>query len=568
MKLLRLTLPLIFVLMFMGLTVAEYSNVVNTDQTDNFELGGENHSITLNFVDGGADVTVDGVNSEYVMPLEDSAHGYGLFDGDSFTVNGITIEINNADYDTNASQGQLNFTAYQEEDVKTITEGQEKQFYLNNRTNVLALKYVDGGAAIKLNDEETNLGGELQRGDSFYYGETELEALDYGYRNGDAYLEYRISNSEDRPETPQNTLGRIEASCEVRDATQGNRIDYSIDVPGSSNYRDLSASAKIVEETNEYELMQRSLPTLTEGENSFSDELTVPTPVADGRHEVLLELVNDVGDGERTISCGFIGEEVDNPITGLEIDYESEDTTFEFRTDAESSNVIETIEWDLNGDNQYEEQGREVTKTFESRGEKDISLKVTDRAGNTDTVQRTINVTVERSPSSTSISMDSDSVNKGDIINFDVSIAPEHQEPGYTVIIENPSGNAVWRDQSEEASESYSVETSGWTTGEYDVKIRPEQNIIRSVLDLLTGRNSLATESFEVKKSIEPWKEFCQEQNYNTESISSQINCIRDEITPRWFEGSAAPETEIADSLCEDLLSYSYSETQNRCVNQ
>jgi hypothetical protein len=52
--------------------------------------------------------------------------------------------------------------------------------------------------------------------------------------------------------------------------------------------------------------------------------------------------------------------------------------TVELYTNAESSQGIDRIEWDLNGDNQYEKQGRNIEKTFDSSGEKTVSMKVDD----------------------------------------------------------------------------------------------------------------------------------------------------------------------------------------------
>ena len=68
----------------------------------------------------------------------------------------------------------------------------------------------------------------------------------------------------------------------------------------------------------------------------------------------------------------------------------------EFYTNAESSLGIETIEWDLNGDNQYEEQGRNIEQTFQEPGEKTVSMKVDDGV-QTREVSKTITIEEENS---------------------------------------------------------------------------------------------------------------------------------------------------------------------------
>lgn len=672
----RIFILYLVLILLAGLSASEYSDRLTTEETHQFTLNGENHNIELNFVDGGADITLDNARSEYTRPLNRDSYGYGLYDGDKFTANGVTIDFNYVNYSTNDDQGIISYTAYEEKQVKNITEGQERQFHLGNRTNVLALKYVDGGAAIKLNDEETLLGSELQQGDKFYYGSIGIEAVGVGYDDNKGYMEYRTFLTEsEAPKGPESGLGDVTAQCEVGGATQGNRAQYSIDVPDYSNYRDLDAFTVVMEDGKEYQLSERGLGTLSEGSNKFTDELTIPTPIASGEHRVFLELRNDVGDGNMVIDCGTIGQEksnqqipVDrgnntyswndritvsedtelkpiyfgkglramnirdggitlqdienkeelrledtgsrtvkqdyvvhlcdsdgkeadliltpgsedtdqicggntigptpdptNPIKDVELNIESQADQYQFSTTYESTYDIESIEWDLNGDNQYEEEGSYVNKNYDKGVERDVKLKLTDVNGNTEKVKKSISV---EGTETVSIELEKDKIDLGNKIEFGINVGQEQSSQGYKVVIEDEGDDVVWEEPGQSSSKSYSIGTSeeDWRAGKYNIKIVPQRGLLGSVIDIITGSEAYASKKFEIQRPLARWKEYCTNNNYDINTVDGQLDCIREDVKGKWFEDTVSEGTDVPDSLCKDLLDYQYSPDQNRCI--
>lgn len=69
-----------------------------------------------------------------------------------------------------------------------------------------------------------------------------------------------------------------------------------------------------------------------------------------------------------------------------------EETTFEVSQPADSDVTYETYEWDLDNDGEFEENGKTVSTTFETGGEKTVTLRVTTESGETATTSRTIQV--------------------------------------------------------------------------------------------------------------------------------------------------------------------------------
>lgn len=553
MKLAKSFSVLVFGILTLGLVSGTYTGSINTDETEDFSIDGSSHTVGLNFVDGGASIDVDGVKSEYFRPLDSSDYGYGLYPGDTFTVNGVTVEVREVLYDREQQLGTVRFTAYEENRTKRIREGQERQFHLNGETHVLALKYVDRGAAVKLNDEEVRPGEEIQEGESFISGSAGITSRGTGSQNGEAYLDYQILDSGE--------LGYVEASCQVLEE-EGPELDYSVFVPDFSNYRALTAHAKVMENGETYELMSEELE-LEEGDHSMRTDLDIPTPLSQGEHEVVLELDNRVGSGSLSQNCGTYQAD-SGQVSDVSIEYERENGVLELSAQVPDGSSIESYGWDLNGDGEYEESGKTITYRSEPGERVAVSVRATDGDGNTEVARQIIEpeTTQTEGPE---ISLDEDALRTGETLEMDVS-APQQAEKGYKLVVEDPSGENVWSETAG-SSKTFSVDTSGWAAGSYSVKMLPQKSLVDSVLGLLTGSDSLASEEFEILEEGEEWKAYCRERGYDTGGLEPRIDCIESEIVPTYFEGDVGSDTQVAESLCGDLLGYRYDREEKACIN-
>lgn len=83
---------------------------------------------------------------------------------------------------------------------------------------------------------------------------------------------------------------------------------------------------------------------------------------------------------------------VKEAFTDVSIKSRSGSGFYSFRTDAESKNTVSRIQWDLDGDGEYEKEGRHVERSYLTTGRREIRLKVTDERGNTETATKTIEV--------------------------------------------------------------------------------------------------------------------------------------------------------------------------------
>ncbi len=536
---------------------AAYTGSVSTGETDEFNINGEVHSVTLNFIDGGAKFSIDGHEAEYVRPLQATPSRYGLTDGDTFTVNGVTVEVREAIYDTESGQGTLRFDAYAEKDTKRIFQYQERQFFLNGETRVLALKYLDGGAAIRLDERGTETGNELQSGDTFSHNGVTVEAVETGYTTDRTkYLDFRIRTDEDEG------LGRVKATCEYFESSQGPQIGYSIYVPDSSNYRDVNIFAVIEENGDERQIMEYGR-NLEAGYNNNSRPVRTSV-VPPGSHEITLQVVNELGPGMLETSCGTHSIVEGDLFSRVGFNVSGERLKKEFSTDAEAKNGMQEIVWDLNGDNQYEKTGRTVSETFDETGEKRIGLKVTDANGNSQRYSETVLIE-SNDRGGASISLDSERVRRGGSIGFQVSAPNSRAESGFQVLIESPEGEILWRENGDQTHESYSASTgTDWASGEYTVKLMPEGNILSSVLGIITGNEALAKETFAVTDAR--WKKYCGERGYEVVDLESRIDCISSKIVPEYFEEDVPSDAGVAVSLCQDLLGYSYDKEAKACV--
>ena len=153
-----------------------------------------------------------------------------------------------------------------------------------------------------------------------------------------------------------------------------------------------------------------------------------------------------------------------------------------------------------------------------------------------------------------------DTVNLDEEIEADVTV-PEAVSSEYQVIVTNPSGEEIQQDTYSDVNTP--VDFIPRETGEYRIEVY-KTGRIQSVISRITG--ALASETFRVEADQPEWINYCRTNDYKTESIQQKANCIQDEIIPKYFEDSTGSSPEIGESLCQDLLGYSYSSEENSCI--
>lgn len=113
-----------------------------------------------------------------------------------------------------------------------------------------------------------------------------------------------------------------------------------------------------------------------------------------GEHKVSLKVSGSSGEEEteKAISVESTNEDPEagisfepgHPLVGEEIIFDASGST--------DDKGIEKLEWDLDGDEEYEKTGSEVSETFDSKVSRKIRLRATDSDGETDVAERTLNV--------------------------------------------------------------------------------------------------------------------------------------------------------------------------------
>ncbi|MDY7082330.1 MAG: PKD domain-containing protein, partial [Halobacteria archaeon] len=70
----------------------------------------------------------------------------------------------------------------------------------------------------------------------------------------------------------------------------------------------------------------------------------------------------------------------------------NETVTFDASPSQDPDGSIESYEWDFDNDGKFDETNQSISSVFESPGTYEVTLRVTDEYGNSDTVTKTITV--------------------------------------------------------------------------------------------------------------------------------------------------------------------------------
>lgn len=179
----------------------------------------------------------------------------------------------------------------------------------------------------------------------------------------------------------------------------------------------------------------------------------------------------------------------------------------------------------------------------------------------------------EGTSSEPSIELEREEVQQGQTINIETSL-PEDKTGNMKLQVRNPSGEKIYQTTLDSGSQIHEIEVGqNKELGEYQTQlVSTDQNILDSGLNLigdLIGDNPYP--SFRVIERPKPeWVNYCEDKNFAT-SIEGKANCIEQEIIPNYFNETVGEQPEVAESVCEKLVSqaynreYTYNQDNNIC---
>ncbi|MFC3959465.1 right-handed parallel beta-helix repeat-containing protein [Halovivax cerinus] len=142
--------------------------------------------------------------------------------------------------------------------------------------------------------------------------------------------------------------------------------------------------------------------------------------------------------------------------------------TFDASGSADPDGSITTYEWDVDGDGSYEKSGASPTvdHSYPSDGTYDVTLRVTDDDGNTDTVSKTVTVAAQEPPTAT-FTIAPTTPNPTETVTFDASAA---SDPNGTITTYewDVDGDGNY----ERAGASPTIDHAYASAGTYDVTLR------------------------------------------------------------------------------------------------
>jgi hypothetical protein len=267
------------------------------------------------------------------------------------------------------------------------------------------------------------------------------------------------------------------------------------------------------------------------------------------------------------------GEEEDTQ--GISVDVVSQEPykvgqEIEFEALGESGDA--EFEWDFNQDYQPDAQGSTATYTYAEEGQKTIQLNLSDQS---ETTQTTITVQSQTGDDETSSQQTELSVttSKPYTTDKEVDLSASAADPlagnGYSIEVSGPDGFSESKDVSEaEAELSFTPPSSGTYTAE--VVPQSFANGLPFVEEIVQS-GAKAETSFEVDGAdASAWIEYCNGNGYDIESLDQDLevagSCVSEEIVPAFFvESGDGQDTQVPESLCEEVLGTGYMENQRAC---
>ena len=272
----------------------------------------------------------------------------------------------------------------------------------------------------------------------------------------------------------------------------------------------------------------------------------------------------EVGDQSYEAEFWFVNDKAEEPPTA-EINFKGTETFMQLRPqdldqvngDAPTKNGYKLYLKEYSGaDSQSPEDDSIVVKYVE-----DSSEDKTDRpSGESDTDD------TGEATGSSRFTLGKDEIAFGEELAIEGNV-PESTTETYKLVITTPSGDTVKEEEKTETGFRITfTPRENMERGQYKVQIVPTGGLLASIMGSITGSETLSEKTFTVNNpDIPRWEQYCENQDYDTEEVSQEVNCIKENIIPKYFHESTGEQSEIAQSLCQDLLNYNYNAQQRSC---
>jgi len=167
---------------------------------------------------------------------------------------------------------------------------------------------------------------------------------------------------------------------------------------------------------------------------------TIPSysEAEDGTYSISLRVTDDDGATDTTTNDVV----VENRVPTADFDYSptspkiGESISFDGTLSSDSDGSISTYEWDWTSDGTYEGTGSNPSHSYGSPGSYDVTLRVTDNDGATDTYNETVSVTDQTNPVIDSASPADNTVFNTQTITIDGSFSDNYELSSYTLDID------------------------------------------------------------------------------------------------------------------------------------
>lgn len=518
MKTSRLVFSVIALAFLVNTSTAVERNVEAGQTINYFDANGE-QEFTLEYLDGGPHISLDGDSAISPLMLDDVKGFEPLGAGDVFTANGQTAEILEVILDDSR---EIRVKLSEENRLKKIGEGEQRIIRQNGNNYILKLVGVGGDARVKMGAVEQG-----QWEDVMTENIGEGKYLSYDQEFGLQSAVYRNYENSDQGylifDAGDGAGESIERLTEYGESTD----------PGQNSWGDNVN----VEEGDVVSVYNRGEFRI---ESIYQDNTYIQLNLIDGRETVEInedesyESIN-TGKTEYVIhACDIIDSST------AEISVSADDTSSTADSCGEPVEDDPDEEPDENPEENPEDQPEEEPSEGEGVDE-------------------------------TSIELTQGEPGMGETSDLRVQLPESKAENGYTVVIKNPDDDNQLKEEDLQVQEkTFEVGGENWIPGTYTVQLKKTGSFAQELLDYF-GASSVF-EEFQFEVSGSHWRGYCNDKgDYNLEEPDQMIECVSNHMKDDYFKDdglkNSIDDVGPAQSLCSEILGYGYDKDIGKCVS-
>lgn len=166
---------------------------------------------------------------------------------------------------------------------------------------------------------------------------------------------------------------------------------------------------------------------------------------------------------------------------------------------------------------------------------------------------------------SSSIDLETENPTTSSSVTVTASATDSLARKGYKIEITGPDGFSLSKQQS-------SVTFKPDSSGQYTAKLLPLTfaNGLPFIEEIVQSAAKAKTTFNVSDPDTSAWIEYCNCNGYDIESLDQNLKsaaeCVDDEIVPAFFvEGGEGQDTQVPESLCQEVLGTMYMENQRAC---